>query len=121
MRNILLSNGFPLDTMKELEEVNQVVVGADNTDNKTNIGLVSTKDRGVLILFHSTNTIYTRVECRPGSLNNGEPTVINNGRTPALVNPGEDNNESDKHNSKNNKRLHTAFEFRIKSNKYYKN
>ena len=98
--------------MKEsegLDQVNQVVVGADN-DNKTNIGPVDTKDRRVLSLFHSTNTIYTRVERRPGKLNNGEPAAINNGRTPALVNPGKKYNESDKHNFENNKRLHTAFD-----------
>ena len=122
MRRVL-SIGFPLDTMKKLEgleEVNQVVVGAIN-DNITNVGPVDTKDRRVLSLFHSTNTIYTRVERRPGKLNNGEPAAINNGRTPALVNPGEEYNESDKHNFENNKRLHTAFEFSIKSNNTYKN
>ena len=96
--------------------MNQVVVGADNTDNKSNIGLVSTKDRGTLNLFHSTEAIYTRVAYRPGSSNNGDNKTINIDRTPGPINSGEDNKENDKHKSKNNKRPHTAFEFRIKSN-----
>ena len=112
MRNILLSNGFPLDAMKELEEVNQVVIdkyGAIN-DNKTNVGPVDTKDRRVLSIFHSKNIIYTSIESRPGELNNGEPAAINNGRTPALVNPGKKYNESANYNFDNKIRLHTAFD-----------
>ena len=105
------------EEVEGLDQVNQVIVGADNTDGKSNTSLVSTTDRGTLNLFHSTEAIYTRVEYRPGSSNNGDNKTINIGRTPGPINSGEDNNESDKHKSKNNKRLHTAFEFSIKSNK----
>ena len=104
------------EVVEGLDQVNQVAIGADNTDDKSNIGLVSTKDRGTLNLFHSTEAIYTRVEYRPGSSNNGDNKTINIDRTPGPINSGEDNKENDKHKSKNNKRLHTAFEFRIKSN-----
>ena len=97
--------------------VNQVVndkYGAIN-DNKLNVGLVDTKDRSVLNIFHSKNIIYTSTESRPGELNNGEPAAINNGRTPALVNPGKEYNESDKHNFENNKRLQGHFLVRFEN------
>ena len=74
--------------------MNQVVndkYGAIN-DKKLNVGPVDTKDRSVLNIFHSKNIIYTSTESRPNSLNNGGPAATNNGRTPALINPGKKSN-----------------------------
>ena len=99
-----------------LDQVNQVIVGADNTDGKSNTGLVSTTDRGILIYFHSTGAIYTKDNYRPGSSNNGDNKTINIEGTSGPINSGDNNKENAKHKSKINERPHTAFEFRIKSN-----